>query len=117
MDISIIDENTDGLWSELNLSSLLRGNDNNGNMLSLQQQIGLIELKNRQDPLMKKHIKKWKKPAYNVLKERLIIIFMLLLLILMIITLYRYNAKPIIPPKIHRSKIEKLADPIRGKYR
>jgi hypothetical protein len=74
MDISIIDEkNSDEIWSELNLSSLLKGNDKENNILSLEQQIELIELKNAdklQDPLLKKHIKKWKKPAYSVLKDR-----------------------------------------------
>ena len=59
-------------------------------MLSLQQQIDLIELKNAerlQDPLLKKHIKKWKKPSYSILKERLIPSFLILILLVLILIL------------------------------
>ena len=99
MNINIINEkDSNEIWSELNLSSLLIGSENN--LLSLKEQIEQIEIKANQDndPLLKKHIKKWKKPAYSILKDR-------------------YNAKPIIPPKIYKSKIKKLADPLRGRYR
>lgn len=75
------------LWKELDLGSLL-------------QNPRLLKSKNlnptQLDPLLK-HDSKWKKPNYNVLKGR-------------------YNSVPTEPIYIKKNKIDRLADPLRGKY-
>lgn len=75
------------LWQELNLGELLL----NPQLISAKNP-GV----NKNDPFVK-HEKKWKKPTYNVLKGR-------------------YNSLPNEPKYIQKSKITKLADPLRGKF-
>lgn len=75
------------LWKELNLGSLLQNPE-------LLKESNGSELKS--DPLLR-HDKQWRKPSYSVLQNR-------------------YNSIPIEPKTINKKSLDRLADPILGKF-
>ena len=94
--LSFADKDAGALWNELKLSQLVSDNPNPEDILplALQSQLGMRRSKEK---LLLEHTKQWKKPSYNVLKDR-------------------YASKPHEPPVLDASKLKTLADPLRGKY-
>jgi hypothetical protein len=92
----LADKDAGALWNELKLSQLVSDNTDPEEILplALQSQLGLRRSKEK---LLLEHTKQWKKPSYNVLKDR-------------------YASKPHEPPVLDASKLKTLADPLRGKY-
>ena len=86
----------DQIWEDLRLGQLL-GADPEGQLpLALQAALGNSGKKSKES-IKLEHDKTWRKPAYNVLKDR-------------------YSSKPHDPPVLNASKLTKLADPLRGKF-
>jgi len=83
------------LWSDLKLGALL-GNEPEEH-LPLSLQAALQSGKKSKEKILLDHSKTWRKPSYNVLKDR-------------------YGSRPHDPPVLDASKLTKLADPIRGKF-
>ena len=79
--------NVDDLWKELDLESLL----NRPELIKIPK-----NKRKNLDPFLK-HEKNWQKPTYEVLKKR-------------------YQSFPHQPTKYDKKSLERLADPIKGKY-
>lgn len=83
------------IWSELNLGSLL-----SNNRLSLEEQVNNIILSDKgsdKNPVVQ-HEKRWQQPNYKILKSR-------------------YESEPIEPPTASMKSIDRLADPLRGRFK
>jgi hypothetical protein len=88
-----LESNSQAIWSELNLGSLV-----DSTILPLEAVIAKIEHEGDGSHPVIKHEKQWTKPNYAVLKSR-------------------YQALPYEPPVLNIKKIDRLADPIRGRFK
>lgn len=88
----IDDKDLTTLWSELKLGKLL-----DSDVVPLQDQVA-ASLRGNLPETIVKHEKRWQKPNYAVLKSR-------------------YQSHPEDPPVLYQKKLERLADPLRGRYK
>ncbi len=88
-----LESDSQAIWSELNLGSLV-----DSTILPLESVIAKIEHEGDGSHPVVKHEKQWTKPNYAVLKSR-------------------YQALPYEPPVLNIKKIDRLADPIRGRFK
>jgi hypothetical protein len=96
LELGISDFNADRLWSELNLKNLL--DDNLPNLRTALLHDPLLRPQKVVDTYAsRKHKKMIAKPSYNVLVNR-------------------YDALPHDPVTIKKSSIDRLSDPLRGRY-
>ena len=88
-----LESDSQAIWSEFNLGSLV-----DSTILPLESVIAKIEHEGDGSHPVVKHEKQWNKPNYAVLKSR-------------------YQASPYEPPVLNIKKIDRLADPIRGRFK